>query len=90
MPAFSYWGTFSIIESFMDKEVTKTEAQSICGSVGMALPLITNSFGESDIFAIRNRSKIKNINDRVKNGFWTLSPGSVLKTDEKWNEANLD
>ena len=50
----------------MDKEVTKTEAQSICGSVGMTLPLITNSFGETDIFAIRNRLKIKNSNNEIK------------------------
>ena len=63
----------------MDKEVTKTEAQSICGSVGMTLPLITNSFGETDIFAIRNRLKIKNDNDKVKNGFFTLLADNVPK-----------
>ena len=55
---FDVWIFFSIIESFMDKEVTKTEAQSICGSVGMNLPLIQNSFGENEIFSTRNRLKI--------------------------------
>ena len=61
---FSYFS--SNIESFMDKEVTKTEAQSICGSVGMNLPMIQNSFAENEIFSIRNWLEIKIPNGLVK------------------------
>ena len=50
----------------MDKEVTKTEAQSICGSVGMNLPMIQNSFAENEFFSVRNWLEIKIPNGWVK------------------------
>ena len=50
----------------MDNEVTKTEAQSTCGSVGMNLPMIQNSFAENEIFSVRNWLEIKIPNGWVK------------------------
>ena len=37
----------------MDKEVTKTEAETICKNIDMDLPLILNTFSETEFVSLR-------------------------------------
>ena len=37
----------------MDKEVTKAEAETVCENIDMDLPLILNTFAETEFLSLR-------------------------------------